>query len=175
MTTGSFTQLDEENPRRLAGAGLRIRLWWAGTSRPYALDRACFSAGQNAQYNMNIGEEKAPTLVAEGPAPLPRPRHIWCAGLRPASAAGCRDTRTGGARAFESPAPSIRKQIAGKRSSRNGARPWAERQKPKTRRQIIRWLQNPHTDSAEYKAYGNSIVAQCAFLFSRGSLGNGRR
>ena len=40
--------------------------------------------------------------------------------------------------------------------------------KPKTRRQIIRWLQNPHTDSAEYKAYGNSIVAQCAFFVLAG-------
>ena len=29
--------------------------------------------------------------------------------------------------------------------------------KPKTRKQIIKWLQNPHTDSAEYKMWGNGV------------------
>ena len=29
--------------------------------------------------------------------------------------------------------------------------------KPKSRRQIIKWLQNPHTDSAEYTMWGNGI------------------
>ena len=30
--------------------------------------------------------------------------------------------------------------------------------KPKTRRQVIRWLMQPGADSAEYKAYGNSVA-----------------
>ena len=40
--------------------------------------------------------------------------------------------------------------------------------KSKTRRQIIRWLQNPHTDSAEYKAYGNSVAVPCVFFVLAG-------
>lgn len=37
----------------------------------------------------------------------------------------------------------------------------------KTRKQIIKWLQNPHSDSAEYKLWGNSCVRQClVFLLS---------
>lgn len=40
--------------------------------------------------------------------------------------------------------------------------------KPKTRRQVIRWLQNPHTDSAEYKAYGNSVAVPCVFFVLAG-------
>ena len=40
--------------------------------------------------------------------------------------------------------------------------------KPKTRRQIIRWLQSPHTDSAEYKAYGNSVAVPCVFFVLAG-------
>ena len=40
--------------------------------------------------------------------------------------------------------------------------------KPKTRRQIIRWLQNPHTDSVEFKAYGNSVAVPCAFFVLAG-------
>ena len=52
--------------------------------------------------------------------------------------------------------------------------------KPKTRRQIIQWLIKPGTDSAEYKAYGNSVAVPCVFFILAGivwtceqeSLGN---
>ena len=34
--------------------------------------------------------------------------------------------------------------------------------KPKTRNQIVKWLRNPHSDSAEWKMWGNGICLQCA-------------
>ena len=30
--------------------------------------------------------------------------------------------------------------------------------KPKSRNQIIKWLKNPHSDSAEYKMWGNGVA-----------------
>lgn len=33
--------------------------------------------------------------------------------------------------------------------------------KPKTRNQIIKWLKNPHSDSAEYKMWGNGVALPC--------------
>ncbi|GHV27096.1 hypothetical protein FACS18948_3900 [Clostridia bacterium] len=33
--------------------------------------------------------------------------------------------------------------------------------RPKSRKQIIKWLRNPYTDSAAYKMYGNSICVPC--------------
>lgn len=33
--------------------------------------------------------------------------------------------------------------------------------KPKTRNQIIKWLSNPHSDSAEYKMWGNGVALPC--------------
>ncbi len=33
--------------------------------------------------------------------------------------------------------------------------------KPKTRSQIVKWLKNPHTDSAEYKLWGNGVALPC--------------
>ena len=30
--------------------------------------------------------------------------------------------------------------------------------KPKTRKQIFKWLQDPHSDSAEYKMWGNGVA-----------------
>ena len=40
--------------------------------------------------------------------------------------------------------------------------------KPKTRHQIIQWLMKPGTDSAEYKAYGNSVAVPCVFFILAG-------
>lgn len=40
--------------------------------------------------------------------------------------------------------------------------------KKKTDRQILKWLKNPHTDSAEYKMWGNGIALPCAiYIFER--------
>ena len=40
--------------------------------------------------------------------------------------------------------------------------------KPKTRNQIIKWLSSPGTDSAEYRAYGNSVAVPCVFFILAG-------
>lgn len=40
--------------------------------------------------------------------------------------------------------------------------------KKKTDKQIIKWLKKPHTDSAEYKMWGNGIALPCAiYIFKR--------
>ncbi len=40
--------------------------------------------------------------------------------------------------------------------------------KKKTDNQILKWLKNPHTDSAEYKMWGNGIALPCAiYVFKR--------
>ena len=36
--------------------------------------------------------------------------------------------------------------------------------KPKTDDQIRKWLKNPHSDSAEYKMWGNGIALPCAYF-----------
>ncbi len=33
--------------------------------------------------------------------------------------------------------------------------------KPKSRNQIVKWLKNPHSDSAEYKLWGNGVALPC--------------
>ncbi len=33
--------------------------------------------------------------------------------------------------------------------------------KPKSDEQIVRWLKNPHSDSAEYKLWGNGVALPC--------------
>ena len=40
--------------------------------------------------------------------------------------------------------------------------------KPRTRKQIIKWLRNPHTDSAEYKLWGNGCALPCVYFVMAG-------
>ena len=40
--------------------------------------------------------------------------------------------------------------------------------KPKARAQVVRWLQNPHLDSAEYKLWGNGVALPCVWFVLAG-------
>ena len=40
--------------------------------------------------------------------------------------------------------------------------------KPKTDNQLIKWLKNPHSDSAEYRMWGNGIALPCAVFVLAG-------
>ena len=40
--------------------------------------------------------------------------------------------------------------------------------KPRSRNQIIKWLQDPHTDSAEYKMWGNGVALPCVSFVMAG-------
>lgn len=40
--------------------------------------------------------------------------------------------------------------------------------KPKTRAQIVKWLKSPHSDSAEYKMWGNGIALPCVHFVLAG-------
>ena len=40
--------------------------------------------------------------------------------------------------------------------------------KPKTLRQITKWLKDPHTDAAEYKMWGNGVALPCVFFVLAG-------
>ena len=40
--------------------------------------------------------------------------------------------------------------------------------KPKSRNQIVKWLKAPHSDSAEYKMWGNGVALPCVFFVLAG-------
>lgn len=42
------------------------------------------------------------------------------------------------------------------------------RTRPRTDKEIIKWLQHPNSDAAEYKAYGNSVAVPCVFFVLAG-------
>ena len=168
MTTGSFTQLDEEKSPPLMARDYKDPPVVGKDEPVYALDRACFSAGENAQYSMNIGEEKAPTLVAEGPGAVAAPAAYLVRRLTPGECCRLQGYPDGWCENLESPAPSNKETDRWEAIFEEWRTAMGGKTKPKTRRQIIRWLQNPHTDSAEFKAYGNSVAVPCVFFVLAG-------
>ena len=168
MTTGSFTQLDEEKSPPLMAREYKDPPVVGRDEPAYALDRACFSAGENAQYSMNVGEEKAPTLVAEGSGAVAAPAEYLVRRLTPGECCRLQGYPDGWCENLESPAPSNKETDRWEAIFEEWRTAMGGKTKPKTRRQIIRWLQNPHTDSAEFKAYGNSVAVPCVFFILAG-------
>lgn len=130
----------------------------------YALDRACFSAGENAQYSMNVGEEKAPTLVEAGPCAVAAPAAYLVRRLTPGEC--CRlqgfpdgwgvpkhkDAMDDCEAAYWEDVRRTYAEIAGKTY-----KPFA------TRAALVKWYNGLHTDSAEYKMWGNAVALPCAY------------
>ena len=168
MTTGHFTQLDEEKSPSLLARDYKEPPVVGKDDPAYTLDRACFSAGENAQYSMNIGEEKAPTLVAEGPGAVAAPAEYLVRRLTPGECCRLQGYPDGWCENLESPAPSNKETDRWEAIFEEWRTVMGGKTKPKTRRQIIRWLQNPHTDSAEFKAYRNSVAVPCVFFVLAG-------
>ena len=40
--------------------------------------------------------------------------------------------------------------------------------KPKTQKQILKWLKDPYSDAAEYKMWGNGVALPCVFFVLSG-------
>lgn len=150
-------------------------------SKCYGFDRAAYNQGRNAQYDFSIEEELSQMVLAKGPGGvfqqmndneqerpavssdgISKPTYIvrrlmpvecarlqgfpdwWCADL---------DTKepTDEEVAFWEDVFEAHRRIVTKSS------------KPKSKRQIVKWLQHPHSDAAEYKMWGNGVALPCVY------------
>lgn len=130
----------------------------------YGLDRASFNQGKNAKYDFTIEEELAPTLVAKGPGAVNssysvrRLTPMECARLQGFPDTWCDD--------LETPSPTKEdldfwRGVFKTYTDMTGT-------KMKTDAQIIKWLQAPHSDSAEYKMWGNGVALPCVVFVMAG-------
>lgn len=165
MTTGGFTLVEEEKSPTLLSRDYKDA---PIVSQPsYGIDRAAFNQGQNALYKPAIEEEQQPTLTAKGPGAVaqpasfsPHPDYIVrrltpteCARLQGFPDYWCSDL------GIENPTEddiAFWTEVWETHRKINGVS-----KKPKSRKQIIKWLQNPHSDAAEYKMWGNGVALPC--------------
>lgn len=136
----------------------------------YGIGRAAFNQGKNALYNFEIEQELEPTVLARGPGAVATPiddeyivRRLTpteCAGLQGFPDWWCADLGEENPTAEEI---SRWRQIFEEYRAAIG-----KPSKPKTDKQIVKWLKNPHSDSAEYKLWGNGVALPCVFFVLAG-------
>ena len=161
MTTGSFSQVTED-----AAPTLMARDFKDPTAVCYGIGRDTFNQGRNAALSPTFDEELQPTLVAKGPGAVQsgytirRLTPTECARLQGFPDWWCDDLGTA-----EPSMEDIRywydvfethRRIAGSSS------------KPKSLKQVAKWLRDPHSDAAEYKMWGNGVALPCVVFVLSG-------
>ena len=125
----------------------------------------CMATGQA---NAEIGEDLCPTLSCNHEAPIiTEPYYIVrrltpteCARLQGFPDAWCADLGT--AEPTDAEIAFWEDVFETHRKAATGAK------KPKTEKQIRKWLANPYSDSAEYRLWGNGIALPCAYFVLSG-------
>ena len=163
------TQVQEEKTPSLMARDYKDALL-VGKPPVYSMDRAAFSQGPNAQYGISIEEERTQTLTSQGPNAVAEPRDAEYT---------IRRLTTGECCLLQGYPPGWTEDLGTEAPTDEEIRWWAgvfevwrkargKSARPRSRNQIVKWLRDPRTDAAEYKAYGNSVAIPCVFFVLAG-------
>lgn len=161
MTTGSFAQVSEDKaPTVLA------RDYKDPTAVCYGIGRDTFNQGKNAKFAPTFEPELQPTLVAKGPGAIQsgytvrRLTPTECARLQGFPDWWCNDLGIA-----EPTMADIQYWYDVFETHR---RIMGSSTKPKSLKQIAKWLRDPHSDAAEYKMWGNGVALPCVVFVLSG-------
>ena len=164
MTTGSFPNVVKEKAPPLLARDFKDAT--VVTEPSYGIGRDAFNQDKNAKFAPTFEEEIQPTLVAKGPGAIQngytvrRLTPTECARLQGFPDWWCDDLGI-----VEPTMEDLRywydvfethRRIAGSSS------------KPKSLKQIAKWLRDPHSDAAEYKMWGNGVALPCVVFVLSG-------
>lgn len=157
MTTGNYMQFENEKSPTLAARDFKDP-----NTVIYGIGRDAFNQGKNAKWNPCFSKEVQPTLVSKGPGAacngyvVRRLTPTECARLQGFPDSWCADLKT------ENPTDEEIKKWQKIFDDYNKA--VGKSTKSKTENQIRKWLKNPHSDSAEYKMWGNGVALPCVYF-----------
>ena len=130
----------------------------------YGIDRATYNMGQNAQFGFAVETDVQPTIVAKGPGAVAQDEAGYtvrrltpteCARLQGFPDWWCDDLgiepTTDDLRYWCDVFETHRRIVGGS-------------SKPKSLKQITKWLRDPHSDAAEYKMWGNGVALPCVWF-----------
>ncbi len=160
MNTGLFDSREGQSPT------LRARDYKDPTVVCYGIGRDAFNQGRNAKFNPSYFEELQPTLVARGPGAIQSGYTVRR--LTPGECCRLQGYPDGWCENLESENPTDEEIDRWSTIFADYQSAVGKDGRPKTRNQIIKWLQRPYTDAAAYKAYGNSVAVPCVFFVLAG-------
>ena len=138
----------------------------------YGIDRATFNAGKNAQFKPSIETETQPTLTERGPGGVAQQMtnnepHYIVRRLTPTECARLQGFPDWWTQNLDTPEPTDDDIAYWREVFETHRRVTGAYSKPKTDAQIAKWLKAPHSDSAEYKMWGNGVALPCvAFVLA---------
>ena len=140
------------------------------TQPAYSLDRAAFNQGENALFGISVEEEQSQTLTAQGPNAVAKPEDVDYLVRRLTPGECCRlqgypDGWTENL-GTEEPTDAELRWWAG--VFEDWYRAQGKNAKPPSEARLRKWLKDPRTDAAEYKALGNSVAIPCVFFVLAG-------
>lgn len=164
MTTGSFQQVEEDKSPTLMARDFKDP-----NAVCYGIGRDAFNQGKNAKFTPSFEEERQPTLVAKGPgAVMNGGESLYTVRrLTPTECARLQGFPDWWCSQLDTPKPTDEEVYFWYKVFNTYARVTGVG-KPKTARQIRAWLANPHTDSAEYKMWGNGVALPCVYFVLSG-------
>ena len=161
MTMGSFAQVAEDTaPTVLA------RDYKDPTAVCYGIGRDTFNQGKNAKFAPTFVEELQPTLVAKGPGAIQSGYTVRR--LTPTECARLQGFPDWWCDALETPEPTMEDIRYWYDVFETHRRIVGGSSKPKSLKQIAKWLRDPHSDAAEYKMWGNGVALPCVVFVLSG-------
>ena len=167
MTTGSFPNVAKEKTPPFLARDFKDAT--VVTEPSFGIGRDAFNQGANAQYRPAIERELQPTIVAKGPGAVAQDEAGYTVRrLTPTECARLQGFPDWWCSALGTDEPS-EEDIAFWRDVFETHRAvTGSASKPKTDAQLVKWLKGPHTDSAEYKLWGNGVALPCVYFVLSG-------
>ena len=159
MTVETFFSVEEDK-----APTLKARDYKDPQAVCYAIDRASFNQGENAQYDFQINDDEiAQTLVSKGPGAVSYYENIKyiVRRLTPTECARLQGMPDMWCRLSQIEDMSDEDYEFWKQAHKTYAEINGKKYKEKTKKQMITWYNKLQVDSAEYKAYGNGMALPC--------------
>jgi DNA (cytosine-5)-methyltransferase 1 len=163
MTTGSYTDIAKEQSPTLMARDYKDPN--VVTEPVYGIGRDTFNQGTNAKFAPSFEKEIEPPLMAKGPGAVIKAEPEYtvrrltpteCARLQGFPDWWCRDLGT--------EKPTSEEVYFWYKVFETHRKVMGGSGKPKTEKQIRKWLENPYSDSAEYKLWGNGVALPCVYF-----------
>ena len=164
---GNMIGRKDENGSQGSGVNEDVSFTLDATDRhavAYGIDRAAFNQGQNAKFGFAVETDVQPTIVAKDPGAVAQDEAGYtvrrltpteCARLQGFPDWWCDDLgvepTTDDLRYWCDVFETHRRIVGGS-------------SKPKSLKQITKWLRDPHSDAAEYKMWGNGVALPCVWF-----------
>ena len=164
---GNMIGRKDENGSQGSGVNEDVSFTLDATDRHavvYGIDRAAFNQGQNAKFGFAVETDVQPTIVAKDPGAVAQDEAGYtvrrltpteCARLQGFPDWWCDDLgiepTTDDLRYWCDVFETHRRIVGGS-------------SKPKSLKQITKWLRDPHSDAAEYKMWGNGVALPCVWF-----------